>query len=192
MIQTIGIIELFIFYVAYFLKLYNQRRRGIRTNQLGKGNKSTRTIVIEKLLNLSSILIVIVILVSAVINTTIFENTLLRSIGLILLGLGALLFILAMYTMKDSWRAGIPEKDKTEFVTSGIYRLSRNPAFLGFDLTYLGACLSFGNIVVCVMAVLTILFMHLQILEEEKFLTVAFGDNYTEYKNKVGRYFMFI
>ncbi len=36
------------------------------------------------------------------------------------------------------WRAGVSEKEKTELVTAGIYRWSRNPAFLGFDLLYIG------------------------------------------------------
>ena len=48
--------------------------------------------------------------------------------------------------MKDSWQAGIPDKDKTELVTTGIYRFSRNPAFLGFDLMYVGALLLYGNL----------------------------------------------
>lgn len=192
MIQIIGITELTIFYIAYFLKQYQQKNRGIKTNQLGKGNKAKRTVIIEKLLSLSSTTNVLVILVSALFNTSIFENQLVRSLGLILLGIGTCLFIIAMYTMKDSWRAGIPENDKTEMVTKGIYKFSRNPAFLGFDLTYIGACLSFGNIVVSVIAFLTIIMMHLQILEEEKYLAVVFGNNYAEYRHKVGRYFMFI
>ncbi len=37
MIQIIGVIEVLIFYVAYFLKLFNQREKGIKTNQLGIG-----------------------------------------------------------------------------------------------------------------------------------------------------------
>lgn len=45
--------------------------------------------------------------------------------------------------MKDSWRAGIAENDKTEIVTSGIYQISRNPAFLGFDCVYIGLMLMF-------------------------------------------------
>lgn len=192
MIQIIGMIELILFYIAYFFKLTSQKKRGIKTNQLGKGNKPLRTVVIEKLLNLSSISIVIVILVSVILNTSTYDNQLVRGSGLVLLGVGTCIFIIAMITMKDNWRAGIPEKDKTEMVTKGIYKLSRNPAFLGFDLTYIGACLSFGNIVVFIMAVFTILMMHLQILEEEKFLEVTFGNNYLKYKNKVGRYFMFI
>ena len=55
--------------------------------------------------------------------------------------LGDLIFLASVLCMKDSWRAGIPDKDKTELVTTGIYRYSRNPAFLGFDLMYIGMLL---------------------------------------------------
>ena len=43
--------------------------------------------------------------------------------------------------MRDFWRAGISETDKTELVTEGIYQISRNPAFLGFDVLYFGILL---------------------------------------------------
>jgi protein-S-isoprenylcysteine O-methyltransferase Ste14 len=191
MIQTIGIIELIIFYMAYFIKLFGQKRRGIKTNQLGIGSKPRKTITIERLLRFSSILIVMVILLSAIFDTSIFSNQIIRGIGLALFGCGTILFILAMVTMKDSWRAGVPDKDSTLIVTSGIYKLSRNPAFLGFDLTYIGACLAYGNILLYLLAVITITLMHLQILEEEKFLSTTFGNEYLIYKSKVGRYFMF-
>ena len=191
MIQIIGVIEVLIFYVAYFLKLFNQRKKGIKTNQLGIGNKSRKTVIIESLLRFSSTAIVIVVLVSAILNTSLFSNQMIRGIGLALLGLGTCLFIIAMVTMQDNWRAGIPEKDKTDMVTTGIYTISRNPAFLGFDLTYIGASLAFGNIIVLILTALTIALMHLQILEEEKYLETTFGNRYDTYKNRVGRYFVF-
>lgn len=191
MIQIIGVIEVLIFYVAYLLKLINQRKKGIKTNQLGIGNKSRKTVIIESLLRFSSTAIVIVVLVSAILNTSLFSNQMVRGIGLALLGLGTCLFIIAMVTMQDNWRAGIPEKDKTDMVTTGIYTISRNPAFLGFDLTYIGASLAFGNIIVLILTALTIALMHLQILEEEKYLETTFGNRYDTYKNKVGRYFVF-
>lgn len=191
MIQIIGVIEVLIFYVAYFLKLFNQRKKGIKTNQLGIGNKSRKTVIIESLLRFSSTAIVIVVLVSAILNTSLFSNQMVRGIGLVLLGLGTCLFIIAMVTMQDNWRAGIPEKDKTDMVTTGIYTISRNPAFLGFDLTYIGASLAFGNIIVLILTALTIALMHLQILEEEKYLETTFGNRYDTYKNRVGRYFVF-
>jgi protein-S-isoprenylcysteine O-methyltransferase Ste14 len=191
MIQIIGIIEVKIFYFAFFLKLINQKRRGITTNQLGKGNKPIKTIMIERLLRFASMAIVAAILVSVLMNTSLFSNLILRSIGLVVFAVGTGLFIIAMITMKDSWRAGIPSEEKTTMITSGIYQFSRNPAFLGFDLTYIGASLSFGNIALLIIALVTIILYHLQILEEEKFLEQVFGKEYISYKSKVGRYFIF-
>lgn len=43
--------------------------------------------------------------------------------------LGDMIFLVSVLCMKDSWRAGIPDKDRTKLVTTGIYRYSRNPAF---------------------------------------------------------------
>lgn len=43
--------------------------------------------------------------------------------------------------MRDSWRAGISETDKTELVIEGIYQFSCNLAFLEFNLLYIGILL---------------------------------------------------
>lgn len=48
--------------------------------------------------------------------------------------------------MRDSWRAGIDRTQKTKIINTGIYRYSRNPAFVGFDLLYIGMRLAFSNI----------------------------------------------
>lgn len=192
MIQIIGIIGFLIFYMAYFLKLLNQKRNGIRTNQLGKGSKPRKTIMIESLLKFSTVLIAAVTLISMLLNVSIFTSQIIRIAGLVLFGIGICFFIIAMVTMRNSWRAGIPDKDKTELVTAGIYQISRNPAFLGFDLTYVGACLAFGNTLLFITAALSIIMIHLQILEEEKFLEKTFGNKYLTYKEKVGRYFIFL
>ncbi|RGC80247.1 isoprenylcysteine carboxylmethyltransferase family protein [Hungatella hathewayi] len=91
--------------------------------------------------------------------------------------------------MKDSWRAGIAENDKTEIVTSGIYQISRNPAFLGFDCVYIGLLLMFFNPILLIFSVFAIIMLHLQILQEEQYLPKVFGNDYINYKNKVYRYF---
>lgn len=90
--------------------------------------------------------------------------------------------------MKDSWRAGIAENDKTEIVTRGIYQISRNPAFLGFDCVYIGLLLMFFNPVLLIFSVFAIIMLHLQILQEEQYLPKVFGRDYINYKNKVCRY----
>lgn len=60
--------------------------------------------------------------------------------------MGDVIFLLSVLCIKDSCRASIPDKDKTELVTIGIYRFSRTPAFLCFDLMYVGALLLYGNL----------------------------------------------
>ena len=80
--------------------------------------------------------------------------------------------------------------DKTELVTTGIYQISRNPAFLGFDLVYIGVCLMFFNWVLLFVSVFAMLMFHLQIVNvEEEFLLDSFGEEYISYKKKVNRYF---
>ena len=102
--------------------------------------------------------------------------------------LGDTIFLLSVLCMKDSWRAGIPDKDKTELVITGIYRFSRNPAFLGFDLMYVGVLLLYGNLLTLSFSAFAIVMLHLQILQEERYLVNTFGAPYQEYCRHVSRY----
>ena len=102
--------------------------------------------------------------------------------------LGDAIFLLSVLCMKDSWRAGIPDNDKTELVTTGIYRFSRNPAFLGFDLMYVGVLLLYGNLLTLGFSVFAIVMLHLQILQEKRYLVNTFGAQYQEYCRHVFRY----
>ena len=111
-----------------------------------------------------------------------------RFTGFLIGMLGDGIFLFSVLCMKDSWRAGIPDKDKPELVTGGIYRYSRNPAFLGFDFMYVGVLLMYGNLLTFGFSVFAMVMLHLQILQEERYLESAFGTAYTEYKKQVFRY----
>lgn len=79
-------------------------------------------------------------------------------------------------------------KDKTELVTTGIYRFSRTPAFLGFDIMYVGVLLLYGNLLTLGFSVFAIVMLHSQILQEERYLVNTFGTPYQEYCCHVSRY----
>ncbi len=111
-----------------------------------------------------------------------------RFTGFLLGLLGDGIFLTSVLTMRDSWRAGIPDRDKTELITSGIYAYSRNPAFLGFDLMYIGTFLLLGNWLTGLCSAFAILTLHLQILQEERFLEAAFGEPYRRYRTQTARY----
>ncbi len=177
------------FYLAYFSKMLLQRRKGLQTDQIGKGNKPKTLLMIEILMKIATFAVVPVEIASIVWETHLWNLALCRT-GTAVAAVGVAVFMIAMWTMRDNWRAGIPEKDKTELVTAGIYRFSRNPAFLGFDLMYIGLLLAFFNWVHLAFALFAVVMLHLQILQEERFLAAAFGEAYRSYQKRVGRYFI--
>ena len=90
--------------------------------------------------------------------------------------------------MKENWRAGIDASQKTELVTRGIYRISCSPAFVGFDLLYIGVAMAFPNPVLIALTLAAISVFHLQILEEERYAVDIFGQPYADYARIVRRY----
>ena len=186
--QIIAVLLLMAFYGCYFIKMIKQSRKGIQTDHMGKGKKGLIK-YIEITLKIITILIVVLEVYSIACNRSSMPDWA-RWIGVLLVTLGVVTFICSVVTMKDSWRAGVPEEDKTELITTGIYEISRNPAFLGFDLVYIGICMMFFNWVLFATTVIAIVMLHLQIVNvEEDFLVEAFGEEYIEYGKKVNRYF---
>ena len=108
--------------------------------------------------------------------------------GLLLTVIATYIFILAMKEMGLNWRAGLPESMDTELVQSGVYKWSRNPAFLAFDLTYIGYLLAFFHFVMIPFVFWGLIQFHLQILKEESYCKNRFGKSYINYSNKVPRY----
>ena len=175
------------FYICYFAKMISQKRQGIDTDQLGKG-KEGFVKFIEITLKIATYLIIAIEVVSIIFYAS-SVNDALRIIGLIILALGVIAFTVSVLQMKDNWRAGVQREEKTELVTNGIYSISRNPAFLGFDLMYIGIMIAFFNWYLCIATCLVMVLFHLQIVNvEEEFLVEGFGDEYIKYRKKVCRY----
>lgn len=175
------------FYVAYFTKMIRQKRRGIQTDQLGKG-KEGFVKFIEVALKTTTYLLPLIQIISIIFYQDLVMLWL-QIVGTVLTALGVLAFILSVTHMKDNWRAGVQKEEKTNLVTDGIYSISRNPAFLGFDLMYLGIMTSFFNVYLYVATAIALILFHLQIVNvEEPFLIEVFGQEYLDYQKKVCRY----
>ena len=181
-----ALIVLAVFYGIYLFKQWRQKRRGIRTIQIGRG-KDTQTHTGETLMGIATVGIIPAQLRSIVLGWSHLPANA-RFTGFCVGMVGDLIFLISVLCMKDSWRAGIPVKDKTELVTDGIYAYSRNPAFLGFDLQYIGMLLMFCNLLTGMFTVFAIVMLHLQILQEERYLTATFGTAYLDYRHRVFRY----
>lgn len=186
--QIIAIVILLIFYGCYFGKMISQKKQGIQTDQIGKG-KTGLVKRIEVSMKVVTILVPVVEVASILLGTSVFPNGA-RVAGIGIATIGVIFFVTAVWTMRDSWRAGVSTTDETKLVTRGIFQISRNPAFFGFGLVYIGILLMFFNWVLWIVSAAGVTLFHLQIVNvEEAFLRQTFGEEYLAYKRKVCRYF---
>ena len=106
---------------------------------------------------------------------------------LIALGMGLLAW--AMLTFRRARTAIMPFNPASTIVTSGPYRFSRNPMYVGLTLVYLGLSFLVGT--VWPIALLPIVLWSLYVLvirREEQYLGAAFADEYGAYRRRVRRW----
>lgn len=184
--KFISFIIMVIFYLFYIYKLINLNKKNIKTNQAGKGNKEKKVIIIERVMSISNVIQIVAMILSIILINNI-SNLYLNVLGIVFGALSIIFFSFATITMKNNWRVGIPE-EKTSLVNYGIYKWSRNPAFVGFDLLYLSITIMFFNIPLLVITSISILTLHFQILQEEKHMVKMFGDDFNNYIKHTRRY----
>jgi len=113
----------------------------------------------------------------------------LRYMGLALCLIGFLLGIASFIEFRKAQTTLDPHGSTTQLVSSGVYRFSRNPIYLGFLLIVIGLPLYFGLFWGIVMAPIFIFLMnHLVIQPEEMYLERKFRETYMDYRARVRRW----
>ena len=116
------------------------------------------------------------------------ERTWITLTGIVLLLISLAWTILAQAQMGNSWRIGIDTEHRTELVQSGVFRLSRNPIFLGMMVTLLGLFLVIPNVGTLITLLLGIILIGIQVRLEEEYLARTHGEEYLEYRRNVRRW----
>jgi protein-S-isoprenylcysteine O-methyltransferase Ste14 len=109
-------------------------------------------------------------------------------LGTLMILVGDLFFVWALIAFGNSWRIGVDEKSAGRLVTTGIFAYSRNPIFAFIGLYFVGTFLINGRPVFLIFAALTVIGLHYQVLQEEKFLSNIYGQAYRNYCTRAGRY----
>src|SRR3954454_7681491 len=106
---------------------------------------------------------------------------------LVVAGLGLLLTFNASFSRKGT--AVEPWKPTTAIVTTGPYRFTRNPAYLGMALTYVGIAVLSSAVWVLVPLPFVIAVIDRGVIaREERYLERKFGEEYVGYKRGVRRW----
>jgi len=113
----------------------------------------------------------------------------LRALGLFLGIVGFLLPFIAIREFIKARTTVDPHGSVSNIISSGIYRFTRNPIYLGFMLMLIGLPLFLSNYWGLILApVLMITFNNLVIQHEEAYLEKKFREQYTSYKSRVRRW----
>ena len=91
------------------------------------------------------------------------------------------------FTMGDSFRLGTPKED-TSLKTDGLFRLSRNPMYVGVYATIIASSLYTLIPVVILPGAFVVAVHHAIVLAEEKHMRKVFSREYPEYCSRVRRY----
>jgi protein-S-isoprenylcysteine O-methyltransferase Ste14 len=121
------------------------------------------------------------------VDAMLYDSVVTEAIGVVVFVAGLALVVFSFVYLGQSVSIGIPE-EKTELKTHGVYRLSRNPMYLGAFLMCAGSCLFAIHLVNFVLFTITIGVHHSIVKKEEQFLEKRFGQRWLEYKKRVPRY----
>ena len=105
----------------------------------------------------------------------------------VMVALGLIIVALGLFRREST--SPEPWKPSSALVTSGIYRFTRNPMYLGMALLHLGIAMmlaSPGAVVGLVLALIVI--GKFVIPREEAYLAEPFGADYDAYRRKVRRW----
>jgi protein-S-isoprenylcysteine O-methyltransferase Ste14 len=111
----------------------------------------------------------------------------LQLIALLFWILGFTLLYVGRVKMGDSFRLGTPKED-TSLKVDGLFRLSRNPMYVGMYTTIVASALYTLNPIVVLLGVFVIAIHHTIVLAEEEHMQKVFGQEYLDYCNRVRQY----
>ena len=112
-------------------------------------------------------------------------------ISIFILSAGILIFVnpVLQFIKSKTTVNPIQFEEVNILVTSGIFKYSRNPMYLGMLMIVLSTSIFYLNIYSILTPLLFILWINkFQIKREEEFLIEKFGDEYLSYKKKTRRW----
>lgn len=126
---------------------------------------------------------------SLILPTALSHQNIITIVGYALLISGTTLLLSAAGLFKKIGTTIDPTKAPDQLVTTGIYKLSRNPMYLGMLLILIGAQLALSSLFGMILPITFFLIMNkIVIPREEQMVASSFGAEYVEYKTLVRRW----
>ncbi len=110
-------------------------------------------------------------------------------LGCVALVVGFVIGVIAVAQFHREQTTVKPFQQSNALVTTGVYRCSRNPMYLGLVLMLIGLALLLGSLTPFVLIVVFVLIMNQVFIKtEERMLQETFGEEYEVYQRQVRRW----
>jgi len=118
------------------------------------------------------------------------DRAFLIGVGVLLVAAGLALGIVAIGLFRKAGTSEKPWETSSAIVTSGIYRFTRNPMYVGMALVYSGLALALDAPLALVLLPVLVGIIQTQVIaREERYLSARFGESYHQYRRRVRRWF---
>ena len=77
---------------------------------------------------------------------------------------------------------------KDEVITTGLYRFTRNPVYIGLILMQIGLGIACSSWLYILLTVAMMILLNANLSAEERYCLYRFGDDYRKYKNRTPRW----
>jgi protein-S-isoprenylcysteine O-methyltransferase Ste14 len=135
------------------------------------------------------ILLVLSVLVNFIFPVVAFLSPPATYSGFLIIGFGLVLAFWSRSLFLKNATTLQPSEEPTSLVTTGPFRLTRNPIYLGMASILFGVAILFGTLVTLAFPVIFVMLIEFFIIPgEEQTLEKIFGEPYREYKKSVRRW----
>jgi protein-S-isoprenylcysteine O-methyltransferase Ste14 len=116
------------------------------------------------------------------------EHSSLQWIGVAFVIFSLVWTIIAQAQMGEAWRIGIDFEHRTPLVQKGIFRISRNPIYIGLVIALSGLFLIIPNALTLLILIVDLVLIGIQVRLEEEHMGEMYPREYAEYCQRVRRW----
>jgi protein-S-isoprenylcysteine O-methyltransferase Ste14 len=182
-----GPLTLVLLIAMVLIRVQLMRRQGIRAMHFGQIDKK------DFLIPPFALFYFYVVFAAAfdwptVARRRLFESRLAPGAGMFCCLAGLVLLSLSLVSFGKSFRVGIDQGQPNKLVTTGIFAMSRNPIYVAFWFVLAGQFLLFPNVLLLIYLAAATWLLHRQVMREEEFMERHYGQEYSDYRQRVRRY----
>ena len=131
--------------------------------------------------------ILLTILVLPILGSYLYSIFLPLKLGTIWFYIGFVIYLVGLIIQIIAWQ-NLANASVDKPVTKGVYRISRNPMYIGDFLTFLAIAIVSLSWIFLLVVIISVINNYIAIISEERECLVKYGDEYREYLDRIPRW----